>query len=395
MLKVFRLTFMKFVYISLFLIMCSHEVFSQKKFQITFKLDSSISPQNVRYQYDDGKIKMASTTEGVGTKREITLRGNYFAPYATFEIWYAGRDKEGYRSDFFIGDKPAEIDFYFKPNIDRKLLYHKIRNAQCVYDTVTNNTYRELSRYNRKENLAAWNFLQENKDEKNADSVLKIYMQMEKSIQLRSMEFLKRYSDDYFSFWYFKHNIASISLYDDHPDTAYLKEQMAYFKSAFPKKYTQSVEGRTLLKMYANAFDTLKINQASPSFTIKTIDNKNISLNNLKGKYVLLDFWATWCIPCMAEIPFIQEVRKNYDPKKLVIIGISEDRDIINLKKVISDKKMDWIHFYDKENEISRLYNVSAFPTLILLNKEGTIVYKSDLINSDKDGLTKALTKLN
>ncbi len=134
--------------------------------------------------------------------------------------------------------------------------------------------------------------------------------------------------------------------------------------------------------------------QKAPAFNIKAIDGKTISLAKLKGKYVLLDFWATWCGPCMAEMPFIKEIRKNYASDKLVMIGISQDHDFKKLKQVIKQQCMNWLHFFDKEADISRLYGVDAFPTLILLNEEGKIIYKSDYQKDDKVEIPKLLSGL-
>jgi thiol-disulfide isomerase/thioredoxin len=96
-----------------------------------------------------------------------------------------------------------------------------------------------------------------------------------------------------------------------------------------------------------------------------------LTLNNLRGKYVLLNFWATWCGPCMAEIPFIKQIRKSYADDKLAIIGISQDVDVKPLKRVISERGLNWMQYYDRQKLVSTLYKVNDFPTLVLLDREG------------------------
>jgi len=136
----------------------------------------------------------------------------------------------------------------------------------------------------------------------------------------------------------------------------------------------------------------LKVGEKAPEFNIVTIDGRKLNLNELKGKYVLLDFWATWCAPCMAEIPFIKEMRQKYPENKLAIIGISQDRDSQKMVDAVKRLDMNWLHYYDVNYEFSKNYGVNNFPTLVLLDQQGTVIYESDLEKDDKETLPKALS---
>ncbi|SDF41327.1 Peroxiredoxin [Mucilaginibacter pineti] len=382
---------LKIILLSCIAVCLINTAYAQKHFQVSVKLDSSINPKMIKYQYNDGKT-LQFFPDTFNNNRKVVLQGTYYSTYASFNISYIDKNNDYYLSDFFIGDKNASIDFFYKPNPNQLLLYDRIDNARPIYDTVTNKTYRELTHFNSVENLAVYDFYRKNKEQLNTnDSLRKVYLQMIKLVDIRSMQFLKNYSDDYFSFWYFINNINKRAF---RTDTAYLKEQLAYFKSTFPEKYTQSIEGIEFIKTCEGVINPLKTNEKAPPFTVKTIDGKSISLTNLKGKYVLLDFWATWCAPCMQEVPFIKDIRKNYTQNKLAIIGISQDRDFNRLKQVIKQHGMNWVHYYDKETEISRLYGIDEFPTLILLNDRGKIIYKSDHIKDDKVEIPKLLKGL-
>ena len=370
------------------LIYVSQVVFAQKRFQVTIKLDTGIDQHKVICQYDNGKntINLADTFKN---QRELLLKGEYFSTYATFNIYY-----NDYSATFFIGEKPALLNLYCKPNANQLLLHHQLLNAQDVFDTTTNNTYRELLHFNKNETLAFQHFLQKYSKELNSnDSLHKILLQTIRSNDRHTMLFLKEHSNDYFSFWYFENQILS-PIHDRNPDTAYLKELLAYLKSTFPKKYTQSIEGKELIKAYENAIHPVKIKEIAPLFNITTIDGKKIHLNNLKGKLVLIDFWATWCAPCMNEVPYIKEIRQKYPSDKLVIIGISQDHDLTKLKQVVNKKNMNWLQFFDKDRTINKLYGVEAYPTLILLDKSGKIIYKSDYIKDDMKELTNVLSEM-
>lgn len=375
-------------------------VFAQKNFDVTIKLDSTVVPQSVHYQYYDGKNTFF-LPDTFGDKRVIELKGKYYSPMASFNIRYGGLDKTSYDNDFFIGEKPAVISFYNKANAANKFKYNSIANATPIYDTTINKTWAKLTAFMTdssvaKENTAFDFFLEHNKGFGRNDSLRQIFNGFYKSRLNRMMVFLKKYPDDYFSFWYFIQQVAQPnSILSE--DTAYLKQQLSYFQSVFPVKFRESSEGEALINAYAAKINpvVLKLNETPPPFNITTIDGKRISLSDLKGKYVLLDFWATWCPPCLAEMPFIKEIRKKYLPEKLVIIGISQDYDSVKVGAFVKKQEMNWLHFYDGDKKLCHLYGIEAIPTLILISKEGNIIYQSDHEHNDKERLPQLLEELN
>ena len=288
---------------------------AQKSFDITVRLDSSINPQKVKYQYYDGK-NIIFFPDTFSNRRVVKLEQEYYSPLASFTISYTDGTKITYSDNFFISDKPASIDFYFKPNNENKLNYSTIVNASPIYDTVNNVTWRKLKAFMidtamAKENAAFDHFLAQNPNFNKNDSIRNVFDSFYKSHLNRSMLFLKKYPDDYFSFWYFTQQVVQVNRALGH-DTGYLKEQLAYLKSVFPAKYTENIEGKTLIQAYNAVIYPIMLNKAAPLFNVTAIDGKKINLSAFKGKYVLLDFWATCCAPCMAELPFIKEIRKKY-----------------------------------------------------------------------------------
>ena len=103
-------------------------------------------------------------------------------------------------------------------------------------------------------------------------------------------------------------------------------------------------------------------------------------MNQFKGKTVLLDFGAGWCVPCKKEIPEVKRIYDKYHSKGLEIIGISLDNDKTSWKETIQDEKLDWHHIYvgsDNSRErgsINSFYRVRAIPAYILIDKNGIIV---------------------
>jgi thiol-disulfide isomerase/thioredoxin len=111
----------------------------------------------------------------------------------------------------------------------------------------------------------------------------------------------------------------------------------------------------------------------APEFSVETLDGQQISLNQLSGKVVVLDFWATWCPPCRAAVPEFKELTKKYPPSKLVLVSFSADSDQQAWRDFISKHDMEWPQYWDKDGRIRKAFAVNAFPTYFVIDQEGFI----------------------
>ena len=115
----------------------------------------------------------------------------------------------------------------------------------------------------------------------------------------------------------------------------------------------------------------------SPTFNFKDVNGKMVSLESLKGKYVYIDLWATWCGPCKKEIPFLQKLEHDYAEKDIHFVSISIDypKDVEKWKTMVKEKELGGIQLHiGEDKEFIEAYNLQGIPRFILLDKEGKIV---------------------
>jgi len=111
----------------------------------------------------------------------------------------------------------------------------------------------------------------------------------------------------------------------------------------------------------------------APDFTLKTLDDQEITLSSLKGKVVLLDFWATWCGPCRESIPHLIQLYKTYRENGFEMIGISLDKGDATVVRNFT-KSMDIPYpIVMAPEEVARDYRVTSIPTTFFIDKEGKI----------------------
>ena len=133
-----------------------------------------------------------------------------------------------------------------------------------------------------------------------------------------------------------------------------------------------------------------------PDFDEKDVTGKPISVANYKGKVVLIDFWATWCGPCVAELPNVLKAYEKHHSKGFEIIGISLDQDQTKLTTFTQQKNMPWQQFFDGKgwaNKLAAKYGVNSIPATYLLDGDGKIIAKNLRGEDLEQAVAKALTK--
>jgi peroxiredoxin len=119
----------------------------------------------------------------------------------------------------------------------------------------------------------------------------------------------------------------------------------------------------------------------APDFELTTLDGKPFKLSHLRGKLVLLDFWATWCGPCVAELPNLKKLHEQHAADGLVVVSISFDRDADTARHYAADKGLTWTQLWAEKADkgpLAELYGVSAIPATILIGPDGKVVTRDE-----------------
>lgn len=121
----------------------------------------------------------------------------------------------------------------------------------------------------------------------------------------------------------------------------------------------------------------IAIGRQAPDFELTSLEGEKVKLSDLQGKYVLVDFWASWCGPCRRENPNVLKMYQKYAGKNFEILGVSTDQSESQWKRAIREDDLPWVHVLDTEFDASTKYNVSSIPFTLLLDKEGMIIAKN------------------
>jgi len=131
--------------------------------------------------------------------------------------------------------------------------------------------------------------------------------------------------------------------------------------------------------------NTIAEKYAFPTLEFASLSGDQVKLTNLKGKVVLIDFWATWCGPCRRVMPDLVETYKEYHDQGFEIIGISLDKDQSQLEKYMQDMGITWQQYYDGlgwSNKIAKRFGVRGIPHIVLLDKNGAVHFNTDYDNN-------------
>jgi len=134
--------------------------------------------------------------------------------------------------------------------------------------------------------------------------------------------------------------------------------------------YTKYFDENNLSRLLAGY--TIRLGKLAPDFKIETLNGKSLTLADYSGKFVFIDFWGSWCVPCLKEIPHLKKLYSSLSRDQFEIIGLAKDEDA-KLRKCILEQNIEYPNAL-ASSELLAKYNVSRYPTSFLINPKGKIV---------------------
>lgn len=110
-------------------------------------------------------------------------------------------------------------------------------------------------------------------------------------------------------------------------------------------------------------------------FSLPSRGGTPVSLSGLRGQVVLINFWATWCGPCRKEMPLLEQIQKKYAPLGFTMLGVNVEEDTTQMEAFLDDVPVSFPVLLDPANQVSKLYDVAAMPSTVIVDRKGNIRY--------------------
>lgn len=340
---------------------------------------SNIDSDKLSISYDNGKER--KEIKPVIVNQEWVLKDSLYDPYLNIAFYYVDnpKDKVIKGQFFWLSDKPAEIIFHGDSLSGDGLLEHytslnvispKDDAPKEPMDIHISQAWADLDNYYLK-NVAEFNVNQLKRD---------TFVCRRNAIVEKVLERIRIYPKDYFALDYFNSSVVSMH------SALTSSDLLTFFNEYFPDSLKNTYKGKQIAQTLKNRISSRKGGEA-PDFNTKSIHGNEVSLSALKGKYIILDFWASWCAPCIKiAVPKLKEIRQKYSSDKLEIVSVTLDEDYGKYQNALKKLETNFIDVFDGK-KIVEDYTVGPIPQIILIHPDGTILYNREEEN-DAD-LTK------
>ena len=135
------------------------------------------------------------------------------------------------------------------------------------------------------------------------------------------------------------------------------------------------IRGVTVAAMLATTSLVGASASMAPTFTLPSRAGDNVSLAQLKGRVVMLNFWASWCGPCRQEMPLLDQMHKRYSALGFTLVGVNVDANSKDAEEWLSKTPVSFPVLFDRESKVSAMYDVKAMPSTVFIDRKGNVRY--------------------
>ena len=336
---------------------------AQKKYNVEIIFGNEINLEKLHLYVDNGRQQNRIQFSPSGDT--VRLSGIYFGKYAVLVLKYEKNEHWSYQKMFFIKEKNAQIIFNTvaaetSPFENYTLIHafdlkRQIRRMKQFDAEQINKLKRFMGKYGDKIFNGTDTTLSNN------------FSRLNKALFQRDVQYIKKHGDDYYAFLYFRRNIVSSHFIN--PDSA-----LHIFQTAFPDSFKNSPEGNTVLQILKGRVNVGEL-KIAPDFVTKDIYGNKIVLKQLLDKgFVLLSFWAPWCVPCIHELPELKNIKERYANSDLSIVSVSYPGSYKRYRELINTYEMSWINIYNNDILI-QAWGSGPIPRLYLIAPSGEIIF--------------------
>ena len=355
--------FILLVIVALFFATCAQRQVGDNEYTINGTYDTKGNPARAYLTYDKGGVQMIDSTDIVNNT--FNFSGEVENPFrAMMTVSYDLAQPVTFSGDVLI--------FYIEPGTISLTSDARLSTAE-VKGSLLNDNYQEWQKiYTPLQQsfismINAVNTAQEGEEKEN---VYKVFEKAQQDLRTAGLNFIQKYPDSW------------VSLNEAYPVASGMKQDALEADEAFHllSSHLQSTESGIKIREQIDRLLAVAIGAKAPDFTQNRPDDKSVSLSDFSGKYVLIDFWASWCGPCRLENPFVVKAYNEFKANNLAVIGVSLDSDKEAWTKAIQKDKLLWTQVSDLKgwnNEVAQLYSVRAVPSNYLIDPDGIIIAKN------------------